>query len=61
MSFRHKLLASFLGLLSVVLAASLVTMERLETKRAERDLVSELEVTRNLFQDLLAQRDRELA
>ncbi len=61
MSFRHKLLACFVGLLFVVLGASLATMERLETKRAERDLVAELEMTRGLFNDLLAQRDRELA
>lgn len=61
MSFRHKLLASFLGLLGAVLAVSLWAVQRLETRRAERELETGLELTRAGFEDLLAAHDRELA
>ena len=61
MSFRHKLLASFLGLLAAVLGLSLVTVQRLETRRAERELDAGLELTKTLFEDILSQHDRELA
>jgi adenylate cyclase len=60
-SFRHKLLASFLGLLCAVLAVSLWAVQRLETRRAERELETGLEMTRAGFEDLLAAHDRELA
>jgi adenylate cyclase len=60
-SFRHKLLASFLGLLGAVLAVSLWAVQRLETRRAERELAAGLELTRAGFEDLLASHDRELA
>lgn len=61
MSFRHKLLASFLGLLAAVLGLSLATVQRLETRRAERELDAGLELTKTLFEDILSQHDRELA
>jgi adenylate cyclase len=59
--FRQKLLGSFLGLLAAVLAASLIAVQRLESRRAERDVEAGLELTRALFEDLLAKHDRELA
>lgn len=61
MSFRHKLLASYLGLLAGVLALALAAVERLETRRAEAELEAGLELTKTLFDDILRQHDRELA
>ncbi len=61
MSFRHKLLASFLGLLAVVLGLSLATVQRQETRRAEAELRSDLGRTNEVFKDILDRQDRELA
>ncbi|MDX6770436.1 MAG: adenylate/guanylate cyclase domain-containing protein [Elusimicrobiota bacterium] len=61
MSFRHKLLAAFLGLLAGVLGLSLLVIQRLETRRAEDELSAGLELTKTLFDDILLQHDRELA
>ncbi len=61
MSFRHKLLAAFLGLLAGVLGLSLAVIQRLETRRAEDALGAGLEMTKTLFDDILLQHDRELA
>jgi adenylate cyclase len=61
MSFRHKLLAAFLSLLGAILGAALWTVDRVETRRAEDELRSGLERTRDAFDDRLRERDDELA
>ena len=60
MSFRHKLLASFTGLLALVLGATLWTVNRVETRRTEADILTGLSSTNETFEGLLASRERQL-
>jgi adenylate cyclase len=61
MSFRNKLVAYFLGLLAVVLGASLWAVNRLETRSAEAEVLSNLETTSHVFEEILAGEGRRLA
>lgn len=60
-SFRLKILAAFLALLSAVGVAGLAIVSRSETRRTESDIRAGVEVTRVVFASILERRERQLA
>ncbi len=59
--FHIKILGSFLTLLAAVLAASLVLVNRDQTREAEADIAQHLRVTRDVFYSVLERREKQLA
>jgi adenylate cyclase len=59
--FRWKILGGFLLLTGAVLGASLLIVDRDQTRQAKEDVTRELSATRTTFRTLLDRRERQLA